>query len=470
MIFAERGELDQFLAMNPDIQLLELLMPDINGILRCKRIQRREFTTLFEGGFSVPKSVPFLGIRGDMYEGISDSILGGDPDQTLRPVSGTLARVPWLDSPVAQVLTGYADPDGSYSWIDPRSTVLSSLEHYHRSAWKPVVATELEFYLLEGNPSDEGDIRHVPKPLTGEIPGTGLRQGGIQYCMPDDLIDCDSFLNDVREACEIQSVPLTAIHSEFSPGQWEINTHHQDDVLVAGDHAVLLRRIVKAVARRHGIAATFMAKPFADIAGSGLHVHASVYDDNDQNIFANPDALAGEGGDPVLTPVLRHGVGGLGRTINEGMAIFAPNPNSYRRFKAGAFAPCGEHWGYDHREASLRIPVSSERNRRIEHRIAGADANPYLVLAAVLAGVHYGIVNAIDPGEPIAREADLSEAPVTLPRRMDAALELLCEGSVLHKYLGQEYLDAFAALRQGECDDYHSQVPDLDYQWYLRAL
>ncbi|EED31456.1 putative glutamine synthetase protein [gamma proteobacterium NOR5-3] len=459
MRFALPSELHTFLEKNPDIQLLEVLMPDYNGILRCKRIGRREFSSLYEGTFSVPRTVPFLAIRGDMYEGVDPKEVGGDPDQVLRPVSGTLARIPWLDSPVAQVLTAYADGD-EYSWIDPRSPLLRVLQRYSDSKLSPVVVTELEFYLVA-----DGDGER-PEPLLGRVPGTGLQQRGIQYCMADDLIEFDDFLNDVRLACEIQGVPLTAIHSEFSPGQWEINTHHQSDPVLAGDHAMLLRRIVKSVARYHGISATFMAKPFTDLAGSGMHIHASVYGEDGINVFADHDPTI----PPRLMPALRHAVAGLGDTINEGMALFAPNPNSYRRFKAGAFAPSGASWGYDHREVALRIPASSESNRRIEHRIAGADSNPYFVLAAVLAGIHAGLQRARDPGEPIAREADLSQDTVTLPTRIDAGIKMFREGEILPDYLGQKFVDTFAAIRQGESDDYHGRVPDLDYQWYLRAL
>jgi glutamine synthetase len=213
--------------------------------------------------------------------------------------------------------------------MDPRSPLLKVMDRYAADGLAPTVVTELEFYLLA--PGEEAR----PQPLLGRVPGTNLRQQGIQYCMADDLFDCDAFLNDVREACEIQGVPLTAIHSEFSPGQWEINTHHQDDAIRAGDHALLLRRVVKGVARRHGLGATFMAKPFADLAGSGMHIHASVYDAEGQNVFADDAATE----PPRLTPRLRHAIAGLGDTIDQGMAIFAPNPNSYRRFKAGAFAP-----------------------------------------------------------------------------------------------------------------------------------
>ena len=156
--------------------------------------------------------------------------------------------------------------------------------------------------------------------------------------------------------------------------------------------------------------------------------------------------------------------------MDEAMAIFAPNANSYRRFKPGAFAPSSPTWGYNHREVALRIPVSSEHNRRVEHRVAGADANTYLVTAAVLAGMLPGLQNKCDPGAQVPADADLSEAEVTLPRRWDAALECFRRGKVLPKYLGETYCRTFAALRQGESDEYHGQVPDLDYEWYLRAL
>lgn len=460
MNFAEPEELDDFLRAHPETQMLELLMPDMNGLLRCKRIQRREFAALFAGTFSVPRTVPFLGVRGDMYGGQDQSVIGGDPDQTLRPVAGTLAPIPWLDSPTAQVLTGFADNDGSYSWIDPRAPLLRVLERYATEGLAPVVATELEFYLLA-----DGDGPR-PQPLMGRIPGTGLQQGGIQYCMPDDLMDCDAFLDDVRLACDLQSVPLTAVHSEFSSGQWEINTHHQKDALLAGDHALLLRRLVKAIARRHGIPATFMAKPFADLGGSGLHIHASVYRNDGSNVFAHGEVTS----PPTLTAPLRHAVGGLQKTIDEAMAIFAPNPNSYRRFTPGAFAPAGRSWGYDHREVALRIPVATEQNRRIEHRLAGADANPHLVLAAVLAGIHYGLETTTEPGRPVTRETDLSDSEVTIPRRLDSALELLRHARVLPAYLGEDFITAFATQRQGESDLYHAQIPDLDYEWYLRAI
>jgi glutamine synthetase len=163
-------------------------------------------------------------------------------------------------------------------------------------------------------------------------------------------------------------------------------------------------------------------------------------------------------------------VAGLGALLDESMLCLAPHPNSYRRFRAGALAPSGRSWGYDHREAALRVPRSTEHNRRIEHRVAGADANPYLALATVLAGIHYGLEKQLMPSDPIPREADLSTDETTLPTRLDAAIALFVNSDVLPTYLGGEFTTIYAAIRQGESNAYHAQIPDLDYAWYLRAL
>lgn len=460
MDVADKAELEEFLQRYPGMEMLELLIPDANGLLRCKRIHRREYDALFGRTFKAPITMPFLGILGDLYDGLDPALVAGDPDQLLLPISGTLAPIPWMDSPTGQVLVGFADLDEQPAWVDPRNVLTAALEKFTALGLHPVVATELEFYLLA-----DGDDS-VPRPMLGRIMGTGEHQQGIQYCMAEDLFECDAFLNEVREACELQGVPLTAIHSEFAPGQWEINTHHVDDPVLACDHAVLLKRIVKGVARKHGHPATFMAKPFTDSAGSGLHIHTSVYNEQGVNVFSDP----GESEPPAMSDALRHAIGGLAETMADAMAIFAPNANSYRRFKPGAYAPFAPTWGYNHREVALRIPVSSAENRRVEHRVAGADANPYLVMAAVLSGIHHGISQQCDPGPDVPEGTEIAEQEVTLPNRWDTALELFRNSSVLPQYLGENYCKSFAIARQGECDDFHARVSSTDYEWYLRAL
>jgi len=258
---------------------------------------------------------------------------------------------------------------------------------------------------------------------------------------------------------------MTTVHSEFSPGQYEINLHHVDDPVAACDQGILLKRIVKGVAREHGLAATFMAKPFAEIAGSGLHIHFSLYSAEGENIFADPDS----GKTPAISDNLRYAIGGLAETMAESMAIFAPNANSFRRLIPGNFAPLAPNWGYNHRDVSLRIPVSGHKDCRVEHRVAGADANPYLVMAALAAGIHYGLTHQCDPGEMIAEGEEMIEE-ITLPRRWPDALDKFDKAAILPDYLGGNYCRMYGTVRRDECEQFYAQVSNIDYNWYLRSM
>jgi glutamine synthetase len=460
MQVADQAELEVFLQANPDIAMLEIMMPDMNGIFRCKRIHRSEFGLLFGEGLKSVASLPMVTTMGEYTDEVDPRYLAGEPDKKLLPIAGTLAPVPWVGSPLGQVLASHFELDGAPAWVDPRNVLAGVLERFKELGLKPVVATELEFYLLE--PGQEA----TPQPLLGSIYGTHLKQQGIQYSMAEDMWERDGFLDDVRIACELQGVPITTVHSEFAPGQWEVNTRHVDDPLVACDHALLLKRIVKGVARKHGVSATFMAKPFADSGGNGLHIHTSVYDGEGNNVFADPNSTAV----PPLSSMFRHAIGGMAATMAESMAIFAPNANSYRRFQPGNYVPLSPSWGYNHRDVSLRIPVSSHSNLRIEHRVAGADANPYLVTAAVLAGIHYGITHQCDPGPMIDEGTRMADQQATLPNRWERALDLFAAATVLPEYLGEAYSSAFHSMRRAESEAYHARIPNIDYEWYLRAV
>ncbi|MCP4407583.1 MAG: glutamine synthetase, partial [Gammaproteobacteria bacterium] len=301
----------------------------------------------------------------------------------------------------------------------------------------------------------------------GKLHGTGLKQPGVQYAVAEELWENDEFLNDVRLACEEQNVPMTTIHSEFAPGQLEINLYHVDDPLVACDHAVLLKRIIKGVALQHGMSACFMAKPNADVAGNGLHVHISIYDEDDINIFADYESDAV----PPVNDIMRHAIGGLAETMGDCMAVYAPNANSYRRLVPGAYAPVSTVWGYNHRDVSLRIPTSGIKDLRIEHRVAGADANPYLVMAGILSGIDYGIQNQCPThGDMIIGGTDISGMEVDLPLNWEKALDAFDASDVVKEYLGEGYCDLYSQIRWDECNAFRSIVSNVDYEWFLRAV
>jgi glutamine synthetase len=457
---AGMAELESLFKSAPELRTIEVLIPDLNGILRGKRITREEAVELFESGIKTCGSTPLMSCKGETIPELGLGTIDGDPDMIILPVRGTAAPVPWLDARVGQLLVGMLRVNGEPSLYDPRNAVRRAMQPLADMGLRAVVATELEFYLLAD--SDAA----APRPLYPRVPGTSLRQDGLQYAMMEDLWDHHEFLEDMNETCKRQGLPATTAHSEFAPGQFEINLHHVDDPVTACDHAVLLKRAIKGVARRHGIAATFMAKPFAEYAGSGLHIHISIYDAKGRNIFADASSAAA----PPISASLRHAIGGLAHTMGDCMAMFCPNANSYRRLRARSFVPLKPNWGYNHRSVSLRIPVSDARNLRIEHRVAGADANPYLVVACVLLGIHYGIENRCDPGAMVEEGTFLKDDEVTLPTRWNSALELFDRSEIMKKYLDPEFCRIYSVCRHSEAEQFHAQISNRDYEWYLRAV
>ena len=323
----------------------------------------------------------------------------------------------------------------------------------------PVMATELEFYLLDAGKS-------APTVAGPRVPGVGRLQPGAQVYHPDDLWEIEHFLNDVYDFCDAQNIPADSAIAEYSQGQFEINLKHVDDPVLACDHAVLLKRAVKAAARKHGFVACFMAKPFEEDAGSGLHIHMSLIDRDGKNYFSHGrGSLAA----PPFSARLRYAVGGLLKTMPEATALCAPNANSYRRLRPDMYAPVEPNWGVNHRAVAIRIPQSDAKNLRFEHRTAGADANPYLVTAAVVAGVHYGLKNKCDPGRMI-EQGEAAAPRLKIPNRWDAAIDRFERSRILPEYLGKDYCRYFAMNRREESRRFHNIVSQLDFDWYLRSV
>ncbi len=453
---ALRKELQDFLEKYPATRFMDVFVPDINGVPRGKRIQREEFAQVFTTGINYCAASVLANMQGENCDTVVYGAHDGDPDVRSIGVKGSLAPVPWARLPTAQCLLELTEFDGTPIIFDPRNVLRSALQPLLDLGLRPVIATELEFYLI----TQEGDSF---KPRLPVIPGTDLAQTGVQYANFDDLDDVEPFLADLDTICTAQNIPAGAALSEYSPGQFEINLEHIDDPVLACDHAILLKRAVKAAARKNGLAATFMAKPFVKHAGSGLHLHISLLDEASNNVFS------GKCKDGEFSDTLRHAIGGLAQSMAESMAVFAPNANSYRRYAPGFYVPATPNWGPNHRNLALRIPVSSQKNKRVEHRVAGADANPYLVVAAVMAGIHYGLKNQCEPGTMIPERADI-EYITTLPVRWAHALDAFEAGNILPAYFSKEYHQVFNICRRDEESRFHSKVSNLDFQWYLRSL
>jgi glutamine synthetase len=456
----DKREVSEFVAANPGLKGVDMLVPDMCGILRGKRIGVEAIDKLHEGGVALPGSTYLLDATGQNCETIVYGSRDGDPDYSCLGVAGTLKPVPWANAPTGQVIASMLTGDGDPFFADPRFILARAAQPLADMGYTPVTAIELEFYLVDAKLDERG------RPRTARGPITGQRQTTTQVYGIEELYEFEDFLTDVEDACVAQNVPADSATAEYGPGQYEINLHHVDDPIKACDDAILLKRIIKGVARKHGMTATFMAKPFEERAGCGMHIHLSLLDKAGRNIFAGP--MDEETGLPV-SQALKHAIGGLAQTTAESMAVFAPNANSYRRFQAGSYAPINTAWGVDNRTVSLRIPRGGPESMRLEHRVAGADANPYLTMACVLAGVHHGLTKKTDPG-PIEK-GDAYEKPVTeLPLRWWQALNRFSTGKILPKYLGGHYCEVYAAARGFENDAFQSHIPPLDYEWYLRTV
>jgi len=440
-------------------ETLELLIPDLNGVLKGKRIRRHDFDKVCEHGFYFCAGTTLLTTLGETAPGVPYSGEDGDPDVQTELVAGSIAPVPWAKKPMGQALFRMNSKDGSRFFADPRHVLERSLEPLAKMGLKPVMATELEFYLLDGKAKS-------PRAAAPKIPGSNRIQPGPQVYHPDDLYEIEAFLDDVYTYCEAQNIPAESAISEYAPGQFEINLHHVDNPVLACDHTVLLKRAVKAAARKYGFIACFMAKPFAEDAGSGLHIHMSLLDRSGSNYFSHGrENLAS----PPFSARLRYAVGGLLKLMPETTLICAPNANSYRRLRPDMFAPVEPNWGVNHRAVSVRIPQSDESNLRFEHRVAGADANPYLVTAAVIAGVHHGLKNRCDPGKMVEQGARINPK-LRIPNRWDAAIDKFSRSKVLPEYLGRNYCRCYALNRCGESQRFHDTVSQLDFDWYLRSV
>ena len=438
---------------HPDLRYIDAIFFDNCGLARGKRFPRGDGEKIYTQGVQIPESCFLLNVDGDSSDPCGRGMADGDPDGTLFPIPGTTAIVPWRMEKSAQVLTRMFSDDGSPSLVDPRNIALRVVDRFNTLGFIANIAFELEFYLLD----QKLDWRGRPQmPLSHR---TGVRSNEFQVYSMEDLDEQMEFMNNVNEYCKEQRIPASVLTSEYSPSQYEINLHHVDDPLSAADHCMLLRRVIQAVAKTQGMRATFMSKPFIDLSGSGMHVHLSLKNKKGENVFVGDGSLGNS--------LLRHVIGGLLYSMEDMIAIFAPHENAYRRFVPESYVPITKSWGANNRSVAVRIPAGEEGSRRLEHRIAGADANPYLVLAAILAGVHYGLEHSVDPGPPAAGTNTGMEIDPSLPLDWSSAIERLRNSEFATDYLSSSYVELFCELKKGEREKFGQHITDREYNWYL---
>ena len=441
-----------FFDAHPEIDVLEAFIVDVNGQLRGKWVPVRSATKVMKGQLRFPASSFSLDIWGNEVPASGMGAATGDWDGVCIPVPETLGVVTWSGRPMAQILLSMNDRDGTPVFADPRHVLARVVDRYQARGLHPVVACELEFHLIDR------ELEHG-RPVPARSPATGRRLSERAVYSIAELEDFEAVFTDMAGTFEMQGIPADTSISEYGVAQYEINLRHSPKILSAADHALLMKRAVKGVARKHGLDATFMAKPFPEDSGNGLHVHFSILDENGLNLFAAGD---GEG-----TRRLRHAMGGLLATMRDTMAIFSVNANSFRRFVEGAFAPTAATWGWDNRNVALRVPNSDPDGTRIEHRVAGADAEPHLVIAAVLAGALHGIENAIDPGEPVSG-ITMPEGAARLPASWADALDAFEASGFIGEYFGEPYRKLFAATKRQEKAKFEAIITTPEYETYLR--
>jgi len=394
-----------WLRHHPDVRTIRVAAADLNGQARGKRIPVRFADKVVEEGTRFPFSVMNLDIWG---EDIEDSPLvfeTGDADGVLKPTERGFLPMPWLDAPTALLPIWMFHEDGTPYAGDPRHALSAVVKRFHARGLHPVCATELEFYLID----DSGREFRVPP-----SPRSGKRRPGADTLALRALDAFDKFFTDLYDACESMDIDADTAISEAGPGQFEVNLLHSADVMKIADDTWIFKQLVRGTARKHGFAASFMAKPYDNWPGNGMHMHFSIVDKDGENLF-NDGTHGG-------SPLLHNAVAGCLKALPGTTLLLAPHENSYDRLVPGAHAPTGIAWAYENRTAALRIPSGSLKARRIEHRVAGGDINPYLMMAGVLGAALIGIEDQLTPPPPItgnAYDLDLPQMPVTWQDAID---------------------------------------------------
>ena len=440
----------EFARMHPGVEALDAFIIDVNGNTLGKRLAVADAANVFSEGVQFSSCALIADVRGLGHNVQGMGASDGDPDGTALPLAGTLRRVPWARTQVAQVLCSMRhERTHEPLWFDPRVVLGAVIAQCRQAGIHPVIACELEFYLLDPARRADGGI------ALATLPGRGGPPWRAANLSMDAIDESSSFLTNVAAAAAEQGVPVCGAVAEYGIGQYEVNLRHVSDPLLAADHAVLLKRIVKGVAQSMGMLASFMAKPFARQPGSGLHVHVSLADDSGANRFGL------EGGEQLL----EHAIAGMQAMMFDSVGLCAPSFNSHRRY-LGPFVPTGRDWGYNNRSVAFRVPAARGSGRRVEHRVAGADASPHLVVAAILAATLHGMSLGLPASAPVEGRVQSGPDPA-FPNGLLAALERLEQSATLAEYIPRRFLKLFAELKRKE---YAAVIEELfiqEFDFYL---
>jgi glutamine synthetase len=429
------------------ISEVEAVVPDMAGIARGKVMPAMKFAE--EEGMRMPESIFLQTVTGD-YPEDDRAMSAAEIDIVMKADPATTRVVPWTAEPTAQVIHDSFYSDGSPVTMAPRYVLRHVLNLYAEQGWRPVVAPELEFFLVE--PNTDADY-----PLKPPIGRSGRPEVGRQSYSIAAVNEFDPLFDDIYAYCEAQEIEIDTLIHEDGAAQMEINLIHGDAMSLA-DQVFMFKRTAREAAFRHKMYATFMAKPMAREPGSAMHIHQSVVDaKTGRNVFSD------EAGNP--SPLFFAHIGGLQKYLPSAMALFSPNVNSFRRITRHLMAPINTQWGYDNRTAGLRVPLSDAESRRVENRLGGADANPYLAIAASLACGYLGMIEGLKPSEPITGSA--YDMPFGLPRNIEEAVRLLRDNRRLVDLLGERFIMAYTAVKESEYDTFFKVISSWEREHLL---
>ena len=428
---------------------VECLVPDITGNARGKIIPAAKFS--HDYGTRLPEGIFATTVTGEYPDDYYELVSAADSDMVLRPDADTVRMVPWATAPTAQVIHDCYTKDGRPHELAPRNVLRRVLALYESIGLQPVVAPELEFFLVQKNTDPDF-------PLAPPAGRSGRPETARQSYSIDAVNEFDPILDDMYDYAEAMELDVDTLIHESGAAQLEVNFQHGHPMSLA-DQVLLFKRTMRECALRHGIYATFLAKPMENEPGSSMHIHQSMIDvKTGRNVFAN--AKTGK-----HSELFMHYLGGLQKYVPMAMAFFGPNVNSYRRLALGEVAPINVQWGYDNRTCGLRVPIDSPENTRVESRFAGSDANPYLAMAATLACGWLGIKEKLMPTEPITGSAQ--DKGYELPRSLEAALASLRDCDELHALLGKRFVTAYISVKQKEYETFFRVISSWEREFLL---
>jgi len=430
------------------IEEVECIVPDLAGMSRGKSMPVYKFAP--DETFFLPISLFYQTITGDYVDVDAIENQWTEFDIVLRPDMNTASAVPWSDDVSLQVINDLETRDGAPVAVAPRNILKHVLALYAAKNWQPIIAPELEFYLTKPNVDPN-------EPIEPPVGRTGRRGAGRQAYSMVAVDEYGPVVDTIYDYAEAQGLAIDTLIQEGGAGQLEINLLHGKPLELA-DQVFYFKRTIREAALKNGTFATFMAKPMRDEPGSAMHIHQSVVDINTgKNVFSKPD---GSVSDSFL-----FFVGGSQRHLKSTMPLIAPYVNSYRRFTAGLSAPVNLDWAADNRTTGLRIPNSAAASRRVENRVIGMDANPYLAIAASLACGYLGLVNQTMPSKEA--EGEVYEEGAVLPHNLDDALDVFEADEALREVLGAEFCQLFSAIKHAELEEFQREISPWERQHLL---